>query len=137
MPSSFNYGQGLGKVASYQASARPFLTSSLTVPVSSATPLIVSFNQVSRFVVVTNTLSTTDPSSPLRFGFSEAGVKGTINNNFAVLDNGESFEGEFRVVKVFLLSNTAAESSASVVAGLTNIPHGHLQANWSGSQGVG
>ena len=128
---------GLGHVGSYQASARPYLTSSLTVPASSGTPLEVQFESVSKFVIISNTLPGSVPNVPLRFGFSAAGVRGDVTNNYGILNNNESFEADFRVVSVFLLSDSASECSASVIAGLTGIHKNHLATNWSGSVGVG
>lgn len=135
---SLNWPQpGLGHVPSYQASAQPFLTSSLDVPVSSSEPIKVSFLGVTRFVVVTNTESG-GTNIPIRFGFSANGVKGVENNNYLVLNNGESFEAEFRVTEIFLLSDSSINAgTASVAAGITDIPSKHLVNNWSGSSGIG
>ena len=83
------YTVGLGHVGSYQASARPFLTSSLTIPISSSAPLQVEFESVSRFVIISNTLPGSVTNVPLRFGFSSAGVSGDITNNYAILNNGK------------------------------------------------
>lgn len=136
--SNFAYRSGLGNVGSYQASAIPYLTSSLTIPVSSSTPYEVAFPNVTRFVVITNTSAASSPNVPLRFGFSAEGVKGTVNTNYAVLNNGESFEAEFRVIKLYLLSDDGLnEASASVIAGITTVSTTELQNNWSGSVGVG
>jgi hypothetical protein len=137
MSGNFQYTFGLGHVGSYQASAKPYLTSSLTVPCSSADPLEIEFPNVSRFVIVTNTSDASDPSRPIRFGFSENGVKGSVDNNYVILNNGETFEAEFRVIKVFLLSDGTYEGSGSIVAGMTGIEKTHLLNNWSGSVGVG
>jgi len=131
------YRDGLGHVPSYQASARPFLTSSLAVPGSASDPLAVSFESVSRFVVITNTLPGSATNVPLRFGFSVNGVKGAPDNNYGILNNGESFEAEFRVTSVYLLSDNTSPVSASVIAGLTGINRDALRNNWSGSAGVG
>ena len=134
----FGYSRvGLGHVGSYQVSGRPYLTSSLTVPDSSSEPLEISFESVSRFVIVTNTLDGSATNVPLRFGFSSNGVKGVVDNNYAVLNNGESFEAEFKIIKLYLLSDSVNQCSASVVAGLTGILPENLVNNWSGSSGVG
>jgi hypothetical protein len=71
---------------------------------------------------------------PMRFGFSANGVE---NNNYGILNNGESFEAEFKVVSVYLVSDSASGASGSVIAGLTGIPASALEGNWSGSAGVG
>lgn len=132
-----DYTLGLHDVPSYQMPGIPFLSSSIHVPPNSDTPVVISFETVTKFVTVTNTLADSDQNVPMRFGFSENGIKGVENTNYAVLNNGESFEGALRVSKVFLLSDTTLACSASIVAGLTIIDSGRLITNWSGSKGVG
>jgi hypothetical protein len=109
----------------------------LTVPASGSEPLEVSFDSVSRFIVITNDLDTGATATPIRFGASANGVKGIENNNYGILKNGQSFEAELKLTKVYLMSDTANEASASVIAGLTGIDASHLLTNWSGSSGVG
>ena len=70
MSSNFKYTYGLGHVPSYQASAKPYLTSSLTVPALGEAPLEVSFDSVSKFIIITNTLAGSATNVPMRFGFS-------------------------------------------------------------------
>lgn len=137
MSINFHYTNGLGNVGSYQISSIPYLTSSLTIPASGSTPKVIEFPNVSRFVVITNTASPADSSRPFRFGFSENGVNAVDANNYVVLDNGESFTAEFRVIKVYLMSDNGFEATGSVVAGLTGITNHHLSNNWSGSVGIG
>lgn len=120
---------GLGNVGSYQASAIPFLTSSLAVPGSASAPLVVEFPTVTRFVTVKN-----DGAEELRFGFSAAGVAGT---NYYTVATGSEFQAEWKVTRIYLLSNTATATSASLAAGLTGIEKTALTTNWSGSLGVG
>jgi len=128
---------GLGNVGSYQVSGRPYLTSSLAVPASGSTTLKISFESVSRFIIVTNTLPGSATNVPLRFGFSDVGVKGLVDNNYLILNNGESFEAEFKVIDIYLMSDSVNECSASIGAGLTGINKTSLVDNWSGSIGVG
>jgi len=135
-PYSF-YSNGLGHVPSFQASARPYLTASLDVPANTEEPIEVSFETVTRFVVITNNTPATSTNVPMRFGFSANGVKGVENNNYGILNNGESFEAEFKVVSVYLLSDSVNNATASVIAGLTGIDSQRLVDNWSGSSGVG
>lgn len=126
---------GLGNVASYQASTQPFLTSSLHVTGSS--PLEIKFPAVTKFVTVTNTLPGGAINVPLRVGFSRNGVLATENTNYIVLNNNESYEGNFSVTSVFLYADSTLACTGSVVAGLTNILPERLADNWSGSLGVG
>jgi len=122
---------GLSNVGSYQVSAIPWVTGSLSVPGVSAEPMHISFPQVTRFIVVKNDSSST---SKLRVGFSRNGIKGT---NYFVLSKGESFEGSLRVTDVYLLSDNGTPVAAHVIAGLTGIDRTNLPNNWSGSSGIG
>ena len=131
MSESFIYSVGLQNVGSYQVSGQPFLSSSITVPANSAAPLEIKFDQVTKFVIIRNE---TDSAGDIRVGFSSGGLAGT---NFVRLAVSESLSADYKVTSVFLRSNTAAQQSASIVAGLTNIPSERLSANWSGSNGVG
>lgn len=133
----FNYKAGLSAVGQYQMSGIPFATASFNVPNSASGPLEFEFPQVTKFFTIINT--NTGAESPLRVGFSALGVTGSANggtDNFFTLDNGVSYTADLRVSKIFLMG-VAAETSASVIAGLTGINTGSLQNNWSGSQGVG
>lgn len=131
-----NYKAGLGSVGSYQMGGIPFASSSITVPSSSDTPVAVVFPQVTKFVTVTN--DTTGSNSPLRVGFSENGVKDTEGNKYYfVIDNGESYTGDWRLTTVYLLGDSSTQVSASVIAGVTPISTNDLFNNWSGSVGVG
>lgn len=130
---------GLGSVGSYQMSGIPFASASLTVPVNSAAPLLIQFPYVTKFVTIQNTVAAGGPV--IRIGFSSLGISGSGTNYFT-LDSGQSYTGDWRIEDIYLISNTTAQSSASVIAGLTPIPRGipsfvSTGNNWSGSSGVG
>ena len=93
---------GLGDVASYQVAAIPFASSSITVPVNSAAPLKIQFPYVTKFVTVSN--ENTGTNVQMRVGFSINGVSGSGTNWF-LLDNGESYTGEWRIEDLYLISN--------------------------------
>jgi hypothetical protein len=122
---------GIGNAASYQVSGIPWVSSSLAVPASGSTTLEISFPQVTKSIIIKN-VST--GSVQMRVGFSENGVKGT---NFFLLSASESFAADLKVTRVYLMSNNGTALTASVIAGLTNIPATELVNNWSGSLGVG
>jgi len=135
-----NYKAGIHSVGQYQMSGIPYATASLTVPDDSMPPLEINFPRVAKFVTIRNIIPTASADRILRVGFSSAGVAGSIpqNQNFFTLANGESYTGEWRVRSVFLVSNSADESSASIIAGLTAVSTSSLGFdNWSGSMGVG
>ena len=123
---------GIGNASSYQVSGIPWVSSSLTVPASGSTTLEINFPQVTKSLVVKN-VST--GSVQLRVGFSDNGVKNS--NNFFLLSAGESFAADLKVTRIYLMSNNSTVLTASVIAGLTNIPAIELLNNWSGSLGVG
>jgi hypothetical protein len=123
---------GLSDVGSYQMSAIPFATGNVPVVASGSSTTVVSFPNVTKFVTVVN--ETTGTNSAMRIGFSSNGVKGT---NYFILDNGESYTGDWRITAIYLMGNAATTCTASVIAGVTNIQTSELSANWSGSNGVG
>lgn len=137
MSTNLYHSPGLGNVGSYQLSARPYLTSSLDIPASTEEPIEVAFATVTRFVIITNNTPASSTNVPMRFGFSANGVKGTSSSNYGILNNGESFEAEFKVIRVYLLSDSVNNATASVIAGLTGICNQRLPDNWSGSAGIG
>jgi len=131
---------GVGAVGQYQLSGIPFATASIDVQsvTDNEGAYEVDFPYVTKFVTVINEHS--GSSSKLRVGFSALGVTGSGANdtgdNYFLLDNGESYTGEFRVSSIFIAGHSAP-ATASVIAGMTGIPAGKLQTNWSGTSGVG
>jgi hypothetical protein len=140
MGNYYQYSKGVGNVGSYQISGIPYATASFAVSAAGSSPTEVAFPFVTKFVTISNT--NTGTNVPLRFGFSANGVSGsaagTPGDYYFVLDNGDSYTGEFRITNLYLLSDTVGtQTSASIVAGLTGIQPKELPANWSGSVGVG
>ena len=138
------YYVGLQNVGSYQVSGIPFVTSSVTAPVSSGTPVRITFPSVTQRIIVENV-----GGEHLRVGFSSNGVKG--NNYFLVHEHAGGTPSQFnyidlrvKVSEIYILSNDAASTTAaSISAELTNIDANQLLnsgpsgSNWSGSVGVG
>jgi len=133
MSNDFKYTAGFHNVGSYLVSAKPYLTASLTVPALGSEPLEVNFPNISKFVIIRNESTST---GDIRVGFSSIGVSGTVQNNYAILSGSESLSGDYRVKSVYILSDSATEQTASIVAGLTTIPVRAFN-NWTGSAGVG
>lgn len=125
---------GLGNVGNYQVSSIPFLSSSLTAPASSGTPLEISFPSVTKTVTIKNETPTSSAARILKFGVSSNGVK---NTNYIKLNNGESFSADIKVTAIYLISGDSSTVEASVYAGLTGIENQHLPTNWTGAAGVG
>ena len=131
------YQSGVSSVGQYQMSGIPYAMANEPVPASSSLPLKIEFPNVTKFVTVVNEV--TGANSPLRVGFSALGVTGSAGggtDNFFILDNGESYTGEWRLADIYLLGH-GASTTASVVAGLTGVFRGELPLNWSGNLGVG
>jgi|TARA_R110002020_G_scaffold218117_1_gene425885 hypothetical protein len=119
---------GLNSVGQYQMSGIPYASSSIVVSNTAVTE--IEFPTITKFVTITNTH--TGASKPLKVGFSSTGILN--DKNHFVLDNGESYTGEFRVSSVYL-AGSSAPTTASVIAGLTQIERGNLLTNWSASDG--
>jgi len=135
----FSYGSpGLGNVGSYQASSRPFLSSSIEISASGFPVHKLEFSSVTKFITVKNTGPLDSDETTMRVGFSENGINGVENNNWFLLENDESFSADWRVSAVYLRVHTGdTNASASVIAGMTGIEANDLAGNWSGSSGVG
>jgi hypothetical protein len=139
------YRVGLGHVGSYQVSGVPYASASIMAPGADETPYEVKFPGVTRWVCVKNETPTASGHIGLRVGFSSLGTVGALaeNKNYFVLNNGETFRGDWRVSSIYLLSNLDAPRNvtASVWAGCTVIPTESLTKtaypNWSGTMGVG
>ena len=140
-----NYKPGIGSVGQYQMSGIPFTTSSVHVDgdlkgTTSQGPTEIEFPRITKFVTVINDGS--GSNRPLRVGFSSLGVSGSdaaAQNNYFILNNGESFTGEWRVGSVYLYNHDRAlYATASVIAGLTGIQTSNMDTipTWSGSNGV-
>ena len=127
---------GVGAVGQYQLSGIPFATASVDVfsVLDGEGSIKIPFPYVTKFVTIINEHS--GASSKLRVGFSAAGVSGTVDDNYFLLDNGESYTGEFRVSSIYIAGHSAP-TTASVIAGMTGIPSYKLENNWSGTSGVG
>ena len=131
---------GLNSVGQYQMSGIPYVSSSILIMPSDHPPKEIKFPTITKFVTVVNDHS--GSNAPLRVGFSETafGTTEFVNRHYFVLNNGESYTGEFRVAKVYLAGENAAGSTASVVAGLTQIETGNLGVNggdnWGGTDSI-
>jgi len=137
MSGNFKYTAGLNHVGSYQASARPFVKSGLTVPVSGAitTALEVAFPKVTKFVTVRNDGISASGSCDIRLAFATGGLDEN-NDNYITIAESASFSADFRVTRLYLLSAEPGQVNATVTAGLTNIDASHLTSSWEGNEGV-
>jgi hypothetical protein len=122
-----DFSPGLWNASSYQVSGIPYVTSSLAVPANTSEPLVVEFDFITKSFVVRN-----DGAAAIRLGYSINGITEVGGaKNYIVLDSGISFEAEYRISKLYLMSDTAVASTASVSAGLTSISSSELMNNWS------
>ena len=134
---------GLGSVGSYQMSGIPYVTASLTVAANNATPTVVQFPFVAKFVTIINTGSAVTPN--LKVGFSALGVSGSGASKYWLVEahtssgkNNDYIELRVKTDKLFLLSNTtSAVSGVYVAAELTGITGYQLTSEYSGSAGIG
>ena len=129
--SDFRFAKpGLNSVGQYQLSGIPYATAAVHIASNAVTEL--EFNTITKFVTVVNEHS--GSSAKLRVGFSANGI---ADSNYFILDNGESYTGEFRLSSIYLRGDTV-NTTASVIAGLTQIESTeNLPSNWSASNGSG
>ena len=147
MSGKFRYHAGLHSVGNYQASARPYVRSGLTAPISGAasTALEVSFPKVTKFVTVRNDGAVASGSCTLRLAFAQDGMK-EMNKNYVIIHESASFSADFRVTRLYLMSDSnksiggvATDNGtvqATVTAGLTQIDASHLTSSWAGLEGT-
>jgi len=131
-------GQGANYVPAYQTSGTPFAKTVLAV--SSTVAVRVVFPYVTRWIAV----SASDAAAGgLRIGFSENGVEMASKANYYYLplaeDGDALFVGqtprlELRCKEIWLLGDSAAINTVSVVAGMTGISKDQFPV-LSGSQG--
>lgn len=122
-----------GFVPAYQASAVPFVTSSLISP---GDIHVISFPQVTRFFNVQNVSPVT--GSEVAVAFTLRGLDQNIGNYFTV-SQGVSFRDEIRTTQLFISCSSGVDTRYQVVAGLTNIPSNQflLLTASNGHAGVG
>ena len=133
--STFKYTSGLGNTAAYQVSGKPFISASIDVPAQNGVPLEITFPNVTRSITVRN-----DSAVVIRVGFSANGITGSAASNYVSLANGISFQEDLKVESIFLISEAVdapTRGECTIIAGLTGIPGGSIQNNWSGSAGIG
>lgn len=135
----FQYKASLHSVGNYQVSGIPYVTGTLTVPSSSATPLEITFPSVTQRIQIHNNGAT----YALRVGFSANGVKGT--NHWLVEEhstNGKTadrLEMRVKTDKIYLLSDDSTHNATDIyiLAELTGITGYQLVTEYSGSTGIG
>jgi hypothetical protein len=120
-----------GYVPAYQASAVPYITSSL---ISNGQVHEIDFNQVTRFFNVQNVGTVT--TDEIAVAVTQRGL---TTGNYFTLGQGVSFRDEIRTTRLFVSCSSGTNVRYQVIAGLTNIPSSQflLITGSNGHQGVG
>jgi len=105
-----------GFVPAYQASAVPFVTSSM---ISNGQIQGFEFPQVTRFFNVQNLGTVT--TDEIAVSFTVNGLKPSAGNFFS-LGQGVSFRDEIRTTKLYVSCSSGTNVRFQLIAGLTNIP---------------
>jgi hypothetical protein len=126
----------LGDVGAYQVSGKPFFKGGL---VADASIRVVEFPTVTNWIHIRNVSTDRTADGPL-ISFSENGMN--TNNYFQSLSSNVINEGagnlfHLKITKLYYKRPASGNVLFDIVAGLTNIPTGSIQNNWSGSAGVG
>ncbi len=126
---------GLGHVGSYQVSSKPYFRSLI----AKAAIQVIEFPTITNWIHIRNIETLLAADGP-RISFSENGMD--TNNYFDLLsanveNDTNSITLHVKVTKLYYKRIISSDSAFDLVAGLTNIPTGSIQNNWSGSAGVG
>ena len=128
---------GFNHVGSYQVSCRPFATASVEVPASGGigTALAVEFPGVTKFVIVRNEEHTNIADSKIRLAFASGGMGDTYN--YILINPSSSFSADYRVTKLYVMSDTSTQPKVSVIAGITTIETARVPSgSWENTVGV-
>ena len=120
-----------GYVPAYQASAVPYITSSL---ISNGQTQVIQFQNVTRFFNVQNVGTVT--TDEIAVAVTERGL---TTGNYFTLGQGVSFRDELRTTRLYISCSSGTSVRYQVIAGLTNIPSNQflLLTGSNGHQGVG
>jgi hypothetical protein len=132
----FGYHEpGFNHVGSYQVSCRPFATASVEVPASaSAGGLAFDFPGATKFIVVRNEEHDTIADSKVRLAFASGGMN---NYNYILINPSSSFSADYRISKLYVMSDTSTQPKVSVIAGITNIKAARVPSgSWENTVGV-
>tara|TARA_Y100001938_G_scaffold148295_1_gene231534 strand:- start:1840 stop:2253 length:414 start_codon:yes stop_codon:yes gene_type:complete len=134
------YTPGLGNVASYQVSGKPFVSGSIDLSSYTTGPLEISFPSVTRWILVRNFDTTSNNAKQIKVAASANGfITGEffrVNDDYSgtYLRKSQTPRLELKLTKLYL---TGSSTKVDVIAGLTGISTNTIENNWSGSEGVG
>lgn len=120
-----------GYVPAYQASAVPYITSSL---ISNGQTQVIQFQNVTRFFNVQNVGTVT--TDEIAVAVTQRGL---TTGNYFTLGQGVSFRDELRTTRLYISCSSGTSVRYQVIAGLTNISANQflLLTGSNGHQGVG
>ena len=131
------YEPGFNHVGSYQVSCQPFATASVQVPASGGigTALAIEFPGVTKFIIVRNEEHTDIADSQVRLAFASGGMGDTYN--YILINPSSSFSADYRLTKLYVMSETSTQPKVSVIAGITTIKPGRAPSgSWENTVGV-
>jgi len=128
---------GFNHVGSYQVSSQPFATASVLVPASGGigTALAVEFPGVTKFIIVRNEEHTDIADSQVRLAFASGGMGDTYN--YILINPSSSFSADYRLTKLYVMSETSTRPKVSVIAGITTIEAARVPSgSWENTIGI-
>ena len=109
----------------------------MEVPASGGigTALAVDFPGVTKFVIVRVEEHDAIADSRVRLGFASGGMGDTYN--YITINPSSSFSADYRLTKLYVMSETSTQPKVSVIAGITTIETARVPSgSWENTVGT-
>jgi hypothetical protein len=99
------------------------------------TALAIEFPGVTKFVIVRNEETDAIADSKIRLAFASGGMGDTFN--YITINPSSSFSADYRINKLYVMSDTSTQPKVSVIAGITTIKPARVPSgSWENTVGV-
>jgi len=133
---AYKYTSGLGNVGAFQVSGKPFVSGGIIADgPEDGVQYELQFPNVTRWIEIRNYGIDAEDlvDGGVLIGFSANSVKEAGTNYYELPASASTSRWELKCTSLFL----SGSGECSVIAGLTGIPTGNIELNYSGSSGIG
>ena len=133
---AYKYTSGLGNVGAFQVSGKPFASGGIVADgPEDGSQYELQFPNVTRWIEVRNQGidEYSGPNGMIKIGFSALSIMEDGTNYYDLPASASTGRWPLKCTSIFL----SGSSECSVIAGLTGIPTGNIELNYSGSTGIG